>query len=169
MCRDGLQLDFLLLHQEKAFDKYLMGTLWTFSFRACFMEYLQVLYASKECLVELNWVLTETESSLIEWYVRAALCPAISSPLLSSPSSISSVRGRGVGTPGSVLVRGPIGICRQCASCVQGPGRPGIGGVCQAIYSEASSAWISWIKRSGLLVKNGWQVDSLPPMLCAIR
>ncbi|CAM5159861.1 unnamed protein product [Natator depressus] len=40
---------------------------------------------------------------------------------------------------------------------------------CQTIYSPASSARVNWIKSSGLLVRNRWQVNSLPPTLQAIR
>ncbi|CAM2115174.1 unnamed protein product [Caretta caretta] len=40
---------------------------------------------------------------------------------------------------------------------------------CQTIYSPASSARVSWVKSSGLVVRNRWQVNSLPPTLQAIR
>lgn len=33
----------------------------------------------------------------------------------------------------------------------------------QAIYSVASSAWVNWIKSSGLMVGAGWHASSLPP------
>ncbi|CAM2103337.1 unnamed protein product [Caretta caretta] len=42
--------------------------------------------------------------------------------------------------------------------------------VCQAIaiYSEASSTRVNWVKSSGLVVGDGWQASSLPPTLQAI-
>ncbi|CAM2117785.1 unnamed protein product [Caretta caretta] len=40
--------------------------------------------------------------------------------------------------------------------------------VCQAVYSAASSAWVNWVKSSGLVVRDGWQASSLPPTLQAI-
>ncbi|CAM4581972.1 unnamed protein product [Caretta caretta] len=40
---------------------------------------------------------------------------------------------------------------------------------CRAIYSAASSSWVNWVKSSGLVVGDGWQVSSLPPGLQAIQ
>ncbi|CAM2113026.1 unnamed protein product [Caretta caretta] len=49
-------------HQEKAFNwidhAYLLSTLWVFTFGPQFVGFLQVLYASTECLLRLNWTLT---------------------------------------------------------------------------------------------------------------
>uniref|UniRef100_A0A452HFR9 Reverse transcriptase domain-containing protein n=1 Tax=Gopherus agassizii TaxID=38772 RepID=A0A452HFR9_9SAUR len=65
-CRDGLSFALLSLDQEKAFDRmdhgYLLGTLRAFGFGPLFVGFLQVLYASAECLVRLNWTLTEPVS-----------------------------------------------------------------------------------------------------------
>ncbi|CAM2112535.1 unnamed protein product [Caretta caretta] len=64
--RDGLSFALLSLDQEKAFDRvdhgYLLSTLQAFGFRPQFVGFLQVLYASAECLVKLNWTLTEPVS-----------------------------------------------------------------------------------------------------------
>ncbi|CAM5161140.1 unnamed protein product [Natator depressus] len=64
--RDGLSFTLLSLDQEKAFDRvdhgYLLSTLRAFGFRPQFVGFLQVLYASAECLVRLNWTLTEPVS-----------------------------------------------------------------------------------------------------------
>ncbi|CAM2099443.1 unnamed protein product [Caretta caretta] len=64
--RDGLSFALLSLDQEKAFDRvdygYLLGTLQAFGFGPQFVSFLQVLYASAECLVRLNWTLTEPVS-----------------------------------------------------------------------------------------------------------
>ncbi|KAG6940335.1 hypothetical protein G0U57_017474, partial [Chelydra serpentina] len=40
---------------------------------------------------------------------------------------------------------------------------------CQAIYSAAFSTQVNWVKNSGLVVGDGWQVNSFPSMLQAIR
>ncbi|CAM4638650.1 unnamed protein product [Lepidochelys kempii] len=64
VCKDYLSLILLPLDQEKAFHRvdyrYLMGTLQAFGFRLCFVGFLQMLYISVECLVKLNWALTES-------------------------------------------------------------------------------------------------------------
>ncbi|CAM5080082.1 unnamed protein product [Eretmochelys imbricata] len=64
--RDGLSFALLSLDQEKAFDRvdhrYLLSTLQVFGFRPQFVGFLWVLYASEECLVKLNWTLTEPVS-----------------------------------------------------------------------------------------------------------
>ncbi|CAM2096860.1 unnamed protein product [Caretta caretta] len=64
--RDGLLFALLSLHQEKAFDRvdhgYLLSTLQAFGFGPQFVGFLRVLYASAECLVKLNWTLTEPVS-----------------------------------------------------------------------------------------------------------
>lgn len=39
---------------------------------------------------------------------------------------------------------------------------------CQSIYLLGSSAWVNWVKSSVLIVSNGWEVGSLPPMLQGI-
>ncbi|CAM2110714.1 unnamed protein product [Caretta caretta] len=65
-CRDSLSFVLLSLDQEKAFDRvdhgYLLNTLRVFGFGPQFVSFLQVLYASAECLVRLNWTLTEPVS-----------------------------------------------------------------------------------------------------------
>ncbi|CAM2112281.1 unnamed protein product [Caretta caretta] len=64
-CRDGLSFALLSLDQEKAFDRvdhgYLLNTMRAFGFGSQFVGFLRVLYASAECLVKLNWTLTEPE------------------------------------------------------------------------------------------------------------
>ncbi|CAM4600830.1 unnamed protein product [Caretta caretta] len=52
---------------------------------------------------------------------------------------------------------------------VQDPGDLAQVEACQAIYSAAFSTWVNWVKSSGLVVRDGWQVSSLPPALQAIR
>ncbi|CAM2119627.1 unnamed protein product [Caretta caretta] len=64
--RDGLSFALLSLDQEKAFDRvdhgYLLSTLQAFGFGPQFVSFLRVLYAAAECLVRLNWTLTEPVS-----------------------------------------------------------------------------------------------------------
>ncbi|CAM2118585.1 unnamed protein product [Caretta caretta] len=64
--RDGLSFALRSLDQEKAFDTvehgYLLSTLRAFGFGPQFVGFLQVLYASAEYLVQLNWTLTEPVS-----------------------------------------------------------------------------------------------------------
>ncbi|CAM4553029.1 unnamed protein product [Caretta caretta] len=65
-CRDSLLFALLSLDQEKAFNRvdhgYLLSTLRAFGFGPQFVGFLQELYASAECLVRLNWTLTEPVS-----------------------------------------------------------------------------------------------------------
>ncbi|CAM2105264.1 unnamed protein product [Caretta caretta] len=64
--RDGLSFALLSLDEEKAFNRvdrgYLLNTLRAFGFGPQFVGFLQVLYTSAECLVKLNWTLTEPVS-----------------------------------------------------------------------------------------------------------
>ncbi|CAM2094972.1 unnamed protein product [Caretta caretta] len=64
--RDGLLFTLLPLDQEKAFDRVdhgcLLSTLQAFGFGPQFVGFLRVLYTSAECLVKLNWTLTEPVS-----------------------------------------------------------------------------------------------------------
>ncbi|CAM4590882.1 unnamed protein product [Caretta caretta] len=52
---------------------------------------------------------------------------------------------------------------------VQDPGDLAQVEACQAIYSAAFSTWVNRVKSSGMVVRDGWQVSSLPPALQAIR
>ncbi|CAM2106842.1 unnamed protein product [Caretta caretta] len=52
---------------------------------------------------------------------------------------------------------------------VQDPGDLARVEACQDIYLAASSAWVNWVKSSGLVVRDGWQASSLPAALQAIR
>ncbi|CAM2095774.1 unnamed protein product [Caretta caretta] len=64
-CRDGLSFALLPLDQEKAFNRVdhgYLSTLQAFGFGPQFVGFLQVLYASAECLVRLIWTLTEPVS-----------------------------------------------------------------------------------------------------------
>ncbi|CAM5154726.1 unnamed protein product [Natator depressus] len=94
--RDGLSFALLSLDQEKAFDRvdhgYLLSTLQAFGFGPQFVSFLWVLYASAECLVRLNWTLTEPVS--FGRGVRQG-CPLLGQlyALAIEPSSVSSAGG----------------------------------------------------------------------------
>ncbi|CAM2120051.1 unnamed protein product [Caretta caretta] len=130
---DGLSFALLCLDQGKAFDRvdhgYLLGTLRAFGFGPQFVGFLQVLYANVECLVRLNWTLTEPPE------LRLVLSTYADDVLL--------------------VVKDLDDLVRVEA--------------CQAVYSAASSARVNWVKSSGLVVRDGWQANSLPPALQAIR
>ncbi|CAM2111018.1 unnamed protein product [Caretta caretta] len=51
---------------------------------------------------------------------------------------------------------------------VQDPGNLMLVEACQVVYLVASSTRVNWVKSSGLVVGDGWQASSLPPMLQAI-
>ncbi|CAM2095863.1 unnamed protein product [Caretta caretta] len=125
--RDGLSFALPSLDQEKAFDRvdhvYLLNTLRAFGFGPQFVGFLRVLYASTECLVKLNWTLTEPVSfgrltglvlrELELWLVLSAYADDV------------------------LLV-------------VQDSGDLVWVEACQAIYSAASSPRVNWVKSSGL-------------------
>ncbi|CAM2116131.1 unnamed protein product [Caretta caretta] len=128
-CRDGLSFALLSLDQEKAFDRvdheYLLGTLQALGFGPQFVSFLRVLYASTECLVRLNWTLTEPVSfgrltglvlrELELWLVLSAYADDVFL-MIQDPGNLAQVEA------------------------------------CQAIYSAASSARVNWVKSSGLAV-----------------
>ncbi|CAM2095624.1 unnamed protein product [Caretta caretta] len=145
-CKDGLSFALLSLNQEKAFDRVdhgcLLGTLRIFGFRTRFVGFLQVLYTSAECLVKLNWTLTQPVS------FRRFTGLVLREPEL---GVVLSVYADNV-----FLVAQDLGDLVQVETC-------------QAVYSAASSARISWVKNSGLMVGDRRQASSLPPTLQAIR
>ncbi|CAM2094950.1 unnamed protein product [Caretta caretta] len=127
--RDGLSFALLSLDQEKAFDRvdhgYLLGTLQAFGFGPQFVSFLQVLYASVECLVRLNWTLTE-------------------------PVSFGRLMGLVLREPELRLVLSVY--ADDVLLVVQDPGDLARVEACQAIYLAASSARVNWVKSSGLAV-----------------
>ncbi|CAM2098453.1 unnamed protein product [Caretta caretta] len=94
--RDGLSFALLSLDQEKVFDSVdhgcLLSTLQAFGFVLQFVGFLRVLYASSECLVKLNWTLTEPVS-FRQGIRRGAPSGASCMLWRSSPSSVSSAGG----------------------------------------------------------------------------
>ncbi|CAM2098171.1 unnamed protein product [Caretta caretta] len=154
--RDGLSFVLLSLDQEKAFDRvdhgYLLSTLQAFGFGPQFVSFLRVLYASAECLVRLNWTLTEPVS--FGRGVRQG-CP-LSGQLyaLAIEPFLCLLRRRMTG----LVLREPelrlvlSAYADDVLLVVQDPGDLARVEACQAIYSAASSARVNWVKSSGLAV-----------------
>ncbi|CAM2106435.1 unnamed protein product [Caretta caretta] len=154
--RDGLSFALLSLDQEKAFDRvdhgYLLSTLQAFGFGPQFVSFLRVLYASAECLVWLNWTLTEPVS--FGRGVRQG-CP-LSGQLytLAIEPFLCLLRRRMTG----LVLREPelrlvlSAYADDVLLVVQDPGDLAQVEACQAIYSAASSARVNWVKSSGLAV-----------------
>ncbi|CAM2109423.1 unnamed protein product [Caretta caretta] len=119
--RDDLSFALLSLDQEKAFDRvdqgYLLSTLQAFGFRPQFVGFLQVLYTSAECLVKLNWTLTE-------------------------PVSFGRLTGLVLLEPELQLVLSAY--TGDVLLVIQDPGDLVRVEACQAIYSAASSAQVNW-------------------------
>ncbi|CAM2112210.1 unnamed protein product [Caretta caretta] len=171
-CRDGLSFALLSLDQEKAFDRvdhgYLLGTLRAFGLGPQFVGFLQVLYASAECLVRLNWTLTEPVS--FGRGVRQG-CP-LSGQLyaLAIEPFLCLLRRRLTG----LALREPelrlvlSAYADDVLLVVQDPGDLARVEACQAVYSAASSARVNWVKSSGLVPSHnsyGWSGDPVLPDL----
>ncbi|CAM2104851.1 unnamed protein product [Caretta caretta] len=154
--RDGLSFALLSLDQEKAFDRvdhgYLLNTLQGFGFGPQFVGFLRVLYASAECLVKLNWNLTEPVSFGLG--VRQG-CP-LSGQLyaLEIEPFLCLLRRR---LTGLVLQEPELRLVLSAYAddvllVVQDSGDLARVEACQTIYSAASSARVNWVKSSGLAV-----------------
>ncbi|CAM2109006.1 unnamed protein product [Caretta caretta] len=155
-CRDGLSFALLSLDQEKAFDRvdhgYLLGTLQVFGFGPQFVSFLRVLYASAECLVRLNWILTEPVS--FGQGVRQG-CP-LSGQLyaLAIEPILCLLRRR---LTGLVLREPELWLVLSAYTddmllVVQDPSDLAWVEACQTIYLAASSARVNWVKSAGLAV-----------------
>ncbi|CAM2113928.1 unnamed protein product [Caretta caretta] len=141
---------------EKAFNRvdhgYLLGTLQVFGFGPQFVSFLQVLYASVECLARLNWTLTEPVSCGRGVRQR---CP-ISGQLyaLAIEPFLCLLRRRLTGLMLQELELRLVlsAYADDVLLVVQDPGDLARVEACQAIYSAASSARVNWVKSSGLEV-----------------
>ncbi|CAM2112532.1 unnamed protein product [Caretta caretta] len=165
--RDGLSFALLSFDQEKAFDRvdhgYLVSTLQAFGFGPQFVSFLWVLYASVECLVRLNWTLTEPVS--FGQGVRQG-CP-LSGQLytLAIEPFLCLLRRR---LTGLVLQEPELRLILSAYAddvvlVVQDPGDLARVEACQAIYSAASSARVNWVKSSGLAVGDWRQENHTDP------
>ncbi|CAM2105246.1 unnamed protein product [Caretta caretta] len=127
------------------------------------MDY-KVLYPSAECLLRLNWTLTEPfsfgrgvrQGQLYALAIELFLC------LLRR-----RLTGLALREPELQLVL--LAYTDNVLLVVQDPGDLARVEACQAVYSAASSAWVNWVKSSGLVVGDWRQASSLPPVLQAIR
>ncbi|CAM5098065.1 unnamed protein product [Natator depressus] len=163
-CRDGLSFALLSLDQEKAFDRmdhgYLLGTLRVFGFGPQFAGFLQALYADAECLVRLNWTLTEPVS--FGQGVRQGCLLSGQLYTLAIEPFLHLLRKRLMGLVLCELeVRLVLAVyADDVLLMVQDPDDLVWVEACQAVYSAASSARVNWVKNSGLVVGGG--VGELP-------
>ncbi|CAM2113264.1 unnamed protein product [Caretta caretta] len=171
--RDGLLFVLLSLDQEKVFDRvddgYLLSTLQAFGFGPQFVDFLRVLYASAECLVKLNWTLTEPVSFGRGVRQRCPLSGQLYA--LAIEPFLCLLRRR---LTGLVLWEPELQLILSAYAddmllMIQDPSNLARVEACQAIYSASSSAQVSWVKSSGLAVGNWQQASSLPPALQTIR
>ncbi|CAM2118623.1 unnamed protein product [Caretta caretta] len=171
--RDGLSFALLSLDQEKAFNRvdhgYLLGTLQVFGFGPQFESFLWVLYASTQCLVRLNWTLTEPVS--FGRGVRQG-CPLSGQQYAPATEPFLCLLRRRL--TGLVLWEPELRLvlseyADDVLLVVQDPGDLARVEACQAIYLAASSTRVNWVKSSGLVVGDWRQVSSLPPALQTIQ
>ncbi|CAM2112914.1 unnamed protein product [Caretta caretta] len=138
-----------------------------FGFGPQFVSFLQVLYASVECLVRLNWTLTEPVS--FGRGVRQG-CP-LSGQLyaLAIKPFLCLLRRRLTG----LVLREPelwlvlSAYADDVLLVVQDPGDLARVEACQAIYLAASSTRVNLVKSSGLAVGD-WQQPSLARLVLRI-
>ncbi|CAM2100069.1 unnamed protein product [Caretta caretta] len=158
---------------EKAFDRvdhgYLLNTLQAFGFGPQFVGFLWALYASAECLVRLNWTLTEPVCFGRGVWQGCSLSGQLYA--LAIEPFLCLLRRR---LTGLVLQKLELRLVLSVYAddvllVIQDPGDLARVEACQAIYSAASSARVNCVKSSGLVVGDGWQASSLPPALQAIR
>ncbi|CAM2098423.1 unnamed protein product [Caretta caretta] len=152
--RDGLSLALLSLDQEKAFNRvdhgYLLSTLRAFGFGPQFVGFLRVLYTSAECLIKLNWTLTEPVSfgrgvrqrcplsgQLYALVIKPFLC------LLQRRLTRLVLREPELRLVLSVYADDVLLVVQDSGDLARVE-------ACQAIYSAAPSACVNWVKSSGL-------------------
>ncbi|CAM2100831.1 unnamed protein product [Caretta caretta] len=137
----------LSLDLEKAFNRvdhgYLLNTLQAFGFGPQFVGFLRALYASAECLVRLNWILTKPVS--FGRGVRQG-CPlsGLVYALVIEPFLCFLQRR----LTGLVLREPELRLVLSAYAddglpVVQDPGDLVRVEACQAIYSAASSTWVN--------------------------
>ncbi|CAM2119673.1 unnamed protein product [Caretta caretta] len=152
--RDGLSFALLSLDQEKAFDRvdhgYLLSTLQAFGVGPQCVGFLRMLYASAECLVKLNWTMTEPVS--FERGVRQG-CP-LSGQLyaLAIEPFLCFLHRR---LTGLVLREPELQLVLSVYTddvllVIQDTSDLAWVEACQAIYSAASSTRVNWVKSPGL-------------------
>ncbi|CAM2104881.1 unnamed protein product [Caretta caretta] len=123
----------------------------------------RVLYAEAECLVRLNWTLTEPVS--FGRGVRQG-CPLLGQLYaLAIEPFLRLLRRRltGLALQESELRLVLSAYADDMLLVVQDTDDLVRVEACQAVYSAASSAWVNRVKSPGLVVGDGWQASSLPP------
>ncbi|CAM2113259.1 unnamed protein product [Caretta caretta] len=172
-CRDGLSFALLSLDQEKAFDRvdhrYLLSTLRAFGFRPQLVGFLQVLYASAECLVRLNWTLTEPVSFGRGVRQGCPLSGQLYALVIEPFPCLLRRRLMGLALGELELRLVLLALANDVLLVVHDPGDLARVEACQAIFSAAASARVNWVKSSGLVVGDWWQASFLPPALQAIQ
>ncbi|CAM2097490.1 unnamed protein product [Caretta caretta] len=148
-CRDGLSFALLSLDQEKAFNR--------------------VLYASAECLVRLNWTLTEPVSFRREVRQGCPLSGQLYALAIEPFLCLLCRRLTGLALWEPKLQQVLSAYADDVLLVVQDPGDLARVEACLAVYSAASSARVNWVKSSGLAIGDWQQASSLPPVLQAIR
>ncbi|CAM2098801.1 unnamed protein product [Caretta caretta] len=170
--RDGLSFALLSLDQEKEFDRvdhaYLLNTLRAFGFGPQFVGFLRVLYASAECLVKLNWTLTEPVSFGRGVRQRCPLSGQLYALAIKPFLCLLCRRLTGLVLRKLELRLVLSAYADDMLLMVQDSGDVARVEACQAIYSAASSARVNWVKSSGLAVGDWRQASSLPPALQTI-
>ncbi|CAM2098334.1 unnamed protein product [Caretta caretta] len=150
------------LPTEKALDRvdhgYLLNTLRAFGFGPQFVSFLRVLYASAECLVRLNWTLTEPVS-----FGRGVQqgCPLSGQLYALAIEPFLCLLHRRL--TGLVLQEPELRLVLSAYAddvllVVQDPGDLAWVEACQTIYSAASSGRVNWVKSSGLAVGDWRQI-----------
>ncbi|CAM2104281.1 unnamed protein product [Caretta caretta] len=147
---------------------YLLNTLRAFGFGPQFVGFLQVLYASTECLVRLNWTLTKPVSFRRGVWQGCPLSGQLYTLAIEPFLCLLCRRLTGLVLWEPELQLVLSAYADDMLLVVQDLGDLARVEACPAIYSAASSAWVNWVKSSGLAVGDWWQASSLPPALQAI-
>ncbi|CAM2111994.1 unnamed protein product [Caretta caretta] len=165
--RDGLSFALLSLDQEKAFDRvdhgYLLSTLQAFGFGPQFVGFLWVLYASAECLVKLNWTLTEPFNFRQGVQQGCPLSGQLYALTIEPFLCLLCRRLTGLVLWELELQLVLLAYADDVLLVVQDPGDLARVEACQAIYLAASSTRVNWVKSSGLAVGDWWQASSSHP------
>ncbi|CAM2111079.1 unnamed protein product [Caretta caretta] len=128
-------------------------------------SFVQVLYASAECLAKLNWTLTELISFGRGVRLSGQLYALAIEPFLCLLRK--RLTGLVLWEPERWLVL--LAYADDVLLVVQDSGNLARVEACQAIYSAASSALENWVKSSDLVVGDWQQASSLPSALQTIR
>ncbi|CAM2097568.1 unnamed protein product [Caretta caretta] len=124
-----------------------------------------VLYASAECLVKLNWTLTELVSFGQGVQQGCPLSGQLYALAIESFLCLLCRRLTGLVLWELELQLVLSAYANDVLLMVQDSGDLARVEACQATYWAASSARVNWVKSSGLAVGDWWQASSLPPAL----